>query len=77
MTSQRPSPALPREALIEALLPTVEQLRRCEASAIPEGYIEGYVALDWLEWRGGALQLTVTGTNVCRQITRERAARQE
>jgi len=26
------------------------------------------VALHWLEWNGGALRLTVTGTNMCEQM---------
>jgi len=38
------------------------------ADLIPEGAIEEYVALHWLEWNGGALRLTATETNVCAQI---------
>ena len=55
--------------LRNALLATVDLLRRRRASEIPDGYIDGYVALDWLEWHGGGLRLTVTGSNVCRQLT--------
>lgn len=65
----RPPPALRREALRDALLATVGQLRRCRAADIPDGYIEDYVALNWLEWNGGSLRLTITGDNVCKQLT--------
>jgi len=58
-----------RETLRNALLATVDQLHRRRASEIPDGYIDGYVALNWLEWHGGGLRLTITGTNVCRQVT--------
>ncbi|WP_119156509.1 hypothetical protein [Caldimonas tepidiphila] len=64
------SPALRREVLHDALLTTVDQLRRRRAADIPEGYIDDYVALDWLKWDGGALRLTATGENVCAQVTK-------
>lgn len=69
-SSQSP-PVLRREALFDALLTTVDQLRRRRAADIPAGYIDDYVALDWLEWNGGGLQLTETGDRVCKQITRD------
>jgi hypothetical protein len=47
---------------------TVDLLHKLRADLIPEGAIEEYVALHWLEWNGGALRLTATGTNVCAQI---------
>jgi hypothetical protein len=59
----------PRETLRNALLTTVDMLQRRRASEIPDGYIDGYVALNWLEWHGGGLRLTITGSNVCRQVT--------
>ena len=64
-TAARP----PRETLRNALLATVDMLQRRRASEIPDGYIDGYVALNWLEWHGGGLRLTITGSNVCRQVT--------
>jgi hypothetical protein len=64
-TSSKP----PRETLRGALLATVDLLQRRRASEIPDGYIDGYVALNWLEWHGGGLRLTITGSNVCRQVT--------
>jgi len=45
----------------------VDLLKRCRACDIAEGYVEDYVALQWLEWNGGALRLTITGENICRQ----------
>jgi hypothetical protein len=61
-------PVLRREALRNALLSTVDLLKRRRACEIPEGYIDDYVALQWLEWNGGSLRLTVTGQNICQQF---------
>jgi hypothetical protein len=64
-----PSPAsLRREMLRDALLATVDLLKRRRACEIDEGYIDDYVALNWLEWSGGALGLTTTGQNICLQL---------
>jgi hypothetical protein len=81
MTTQRPPPiaAVPgaiaclpplsrREQLRLELLTTVDSLQRRRADLVSEGFIEDYVALHWLEWNGGALRLTVTGTNMCEQM---------
>ena len=81
MNTQRPPPiaavaeaiaSLPpvtrREQLRLELLTTVESLQRRRADLIADGFIEDYVALHWLEWNGGALRLTVTGTNMCEQM---------
>ena len=64
-----PHMAARRELLRDRLLTTVELLDRCRASEIAEGYIDDYVALNWLEWNGGALRLTTTGENVRKQMT--------
>ena len=61
-------PASRREQLRLELLTTVDSLRRRRADLVSEGFIEDYVALHWLEWNGGALRLTVIGTNVCEQM---------
>jgi hypothetical protein len=61
------SHVLPRETLKEALLSTAALVEKRRCSEIAEGYIDGYVALNWMEWNGGSLRLTVTGDNVCRQ----------
>lgn len=61
-------PVLRREALRNALLSTVDLLQRRRAAEITPGYIDDYVALNWLEWNGGSLRLTVTGGNICRQV---------
>ena len=67
-----PSASLPPVSRSEQLrleLPaTVDLLHKLRADLIPEGAIEEYVALHWLEWNGGTLRLTATGTNVCAQI---------
>ena len=57
-----------REALRESFLWTVDRLDRRRAVEIRDADIEDYVALDWLEWAGGTLRLTVTGQNICRQL---------
>jgi hypothetical protein len=69
----RKPPVLGREELLGALLQTVELLQRRRAGEIGPGYIDGYVALNWLEWNGGTLRLTVTGDNMRKQ---QAAARQ-
>lgn len=78
MSGSRPPPAapgggdrqhMPLEALRSALLPTVEFLSRRRADLIDVTLIEAYVALHWMEWHGGSLRLTVTGRNVCAQLT--------
>ena len=58
-----------REVLRAALQVSADALYRRRASEIPEGYIDEYVRLNWLEWRGGGLRLTTTGENICRQIS--------
>ena len=60
---------LRRESLKDTLLATVDLLRRRRASDVPEGDLDDYVALNWLEWHGGTLRLTVVGDNVCKQLT--------
>jgi hypothetical protein len=64
----RPPPVTRREQLRRELLTTVDSLARRRADLVSEGFIADYVALHWLEWNGGALRLTVTGTNICEQM---------
>ncbi len=61
-------PRLSRQDLLAALPGIVTLLQRRRAGEIAEGYIDGYVAMNWLEWNGGTLRLTVTGDNVRRQV---------
>jgi len=61
-------PPSPQERLREALPGTVDCLKRRRADLIDAQLIEDYVDLQWLEWHGGGLRLTVTGRNVCAQI---------
>jgi hypothetical protein len=65
------TPAPRQEALRTAWPATVELLKRHRAADIAESDINDYVSMNWLEWNGGSLRLTVTGDNVCRQM-RER-----
>jgi hypothetical protein len=60
---------LRRDRLRLALPATVEQLKMRHADQIDADDIEAYVALNWLEWQGGGLRLTITGKNVCAQMT--------
>ena len=56
---------------LKADLPaSVDSLRRHRAAEIAQADIDAYVTLDWLEWHGGDLRLTVTGRNVCAQSSR-------
>lgn len=63
----RPPAASRRETLRDALPITAALLKQQRAGEIAEADIDDFVALNWLEWNGGALRLTVTGDNVCRQ----------
>ena len=63
-----PSPAKRSAELRNELLATVDALQRRRADLVAEGLIADYVALNWLEWNGGSLQLTVTGRNMCEQM---------
>lgn len=56
------------DMLRASLLPTVEFLGRRRADLIDSALIEQYVALNWMEWHGGSLRLTVTGRNICAQL---------
>jgi hypothetical protein len=56
-----------KERLRQALPAAVELLRTRQAGLIGPVQIEEFVALNWLEWHGGTLRLTVTGANVCSQ----------
>jgi hypothetical protein len=67
-TPSRPH-VLNRETLRDGLPHVVQCLKAHRANLIGDGCIDDYVTLDWLEWRGGHLQLTVVGQNICRQIT--------
>lgn len=55
------------QLLRESLQASVDALHRCRACEIKESYLDDYVSLDWLKWRGGGLELTTTGENICRQ----------
>jgi len=68
MTSSSSMTAPRREALREALLSTVDLLKRRRAAEIGDSFIDDYVALNWLEWSGGGLRLTVVGDNVYKQL---------
>lgn len=56
-----------RANLRDGLQSTADALHRRRASEIAADAIDDYVSLNWLEWWGGALRLTITGENVCRQ----------
>lgn len=59
--------------MLRAMLPhTRECLQLRQASMIGDELIADYVALDWLEWWGGGLRLTITGRNMCSQVDKER-----
>jgi hypothetical protein len=60
--------ATARERLRQALPATVDRLQQRQADQIDAGDIDAYVRLNWLEWHGGGLRLTITGRNVCAQL---------
>jgi hypothetical protein len=57
------------ESLREALPATVALLAQRRADLIDAAVIDDFVMLQWLEWHGGGLRLTITGANVCAQVT--------
>jgi hypothetical protein len=58
----------PRQDALRVELPHVaDLLHHRRAGEIGETVIDDLVSLCWLEWLGGSLQLTTTGTNICRQ----------
>lgn len=61
------------EDLRNAFLFTVDALKRRRADLISEHMVAAYVAMYWLEWNGGSLQLTETGRNMCAQIRADKA----
>ena len=57
-----------RERLRQGLPATVDLLTQRQADRIDDKDIDAYVKLNWLEWHGGGLRLTITGRNVCAQM---------
>jgi hypothetical protein len=55
------------DVLRRSLAENAGLLQRRRAGEIPTSDIDDYVALNWLEWHGGTLRLTLTGENVTRQ----------
>ena len=64
----RLAPISRRQQLRDELLSTIDALHQRRADLVPEGFIADYVALDWLEWNGGSLRITLSGTNMCQQM---------
>ena len=60
--------AVARERLRQTLPATVDLLNQRQADRIDDKDIDAYVKLNWLEWHGGGLRLTITGRNVCAQM---------
>ena len=56
-----------KERLRQALPAAAELLRTRQAGLIAAKEIEEFISLNWLEWHGGSLKLTVTGSNVVSQ----------
>jgi hypothetical protein len=61
--------AMARERLRQALPLTMQRLEKRQAELVDSADIDAYVALNWLEWHGGGLRLTITGRNVRAQVT--------
>lgn len=59
-----------RGTLRDALPSSIAKLGQRRACDIPAGYIDDYVALDWLEWHGGGLRLTTVGQNILQGLAR-------
>jgi hypothetical protein len=68
LSSKQIEEAAHRERLRQALPDTVSRLQQRHADQIDAKDIEDYVALNWLEWHGGGLRLTITGRNIRAQL---------
>ena len=55
-------------ALCDSFAAAADALSRRRARDIPEGAIEKFVALRWLEWCGGTLRLTEVGEIVLMKV---------
>jgi len=74
-TPTAPAPVPDRKERLRRALPAaVELLRTRQASLIAVDDLDAFVELNWLEWHGGSLRLTVTGSNVCSQCRAAAAA---
>lgn len=67
-TAKALAAAAMRERLRQSLPSTVDLLHHRQADRIDDSDIDAYVGLNWLEWHGGGLRLTITGRNVCAQM---------
>ncbi|GAA6118741.1 hypothetical protein [Acidovorax sp. FG27] len=57
-----------RQGELRAALPRIQSLLRSnQAGQIGDDVIDELVHCSWMEWDGGALKLTATGLNICRQ----------
>lgn len=63
------------EALSHELPAAVDSLWRRRSWEIPEGHVEDYVKLGWMEWNGGELTLTSSGRSVHDVVLARRSAR--
>jgi len=52
------------QRLAQDLDATMDALWRRKASEVPDGHLDAYVALRWLRWRAGALELTDAGHTI-------------
>ena len=66
-------PPARQEALRGVLSHAADLLHRNRAGEIGDDVIDDLVDLSWLEWIGGSLRLTATGSNICRQVAAEAA----
>jgi hypothetical protein len=60
--------AFRRETLRDALPDSIAMLLRCQTGAIPMGFLDDYVALNWLAWHRGVLSVTPLGKRICQQV---------
>ncbi len=66
--AERAAETARHEQLRQRLPATALLLDQRQAGQIASADIDAYVALNWLEWQGGGLHLTIVGRNVCAQL---------
>lgn len=62
------SPPLRRERLRDALPRSIDMLSQSRRDEIPAGFLADYVALRWVEQRGGRWRVTAAGGHICQQV---------
>ena len=68
MNSAFRRPPSRHQQLLQSLPVTIHYLERGQSDLIPAGFLEDYVALNWLTHRHEGFRLTPAGEEVCHKL---------